>query len=62
MTAEPTITVQKILPEDHFLIFASDGLWDLLTNQEVVDIVNSNSRHVSFFFKKKKIKFVLSNS
>ncbi|XP_057521196.1 probable protein phosphatase 2C 38 isoform X2 [Amaranthus tricolor] len=54
MTAEPTITVQKILPEDHFLIFASDGLWDLLTNQEVVDIVNSNSRHVSFFFLKKK--------
>ncbi|CAO2816493.1 unnamed protein product [Amaranthus hypochondriacus] len=45
MTAEPSISVQKILPEDHFLIFASDGLWDLLTNQEVVDIVNSNSRH-----------------
>ncbi|KAL2896487.1 putative protein phosphatase 2C 38 [Bienertia sinuspersici] len=45
MTAEPTISVQKILSEDQFLIFGSDGLWDHLSNQEAVDIVNTNSRH-----------------
>lgn len=45
MTAEPSISVQKILPEDQFLIFASDGLWDHLSNQEAVDIVSKNPRH-----------------
>ncbi|KAL9227104.1 hypothetical protein vseg_002839 [Gypsophila vaccaria] len=45
MTAEPSISVQKILPEDMFLIFASDGLWEHLSNQEAVDIVNTNPRH-----------------
>ncbi|KMT17568.1 hypothetical protein BVRB_2g036680 isoform A [Beta vulgaris subsp. vulgaris] len=45
MLAEPSISVQKIIPEDQFLIFASDGLWEHLSNQEAVDIVNTNPRH-----------------
>ncbi|XP_056690766.1 probable protein phosphatase 2C 38 isoform X2 [Spinacia oleracea] len=45
MTAEPSILVQKVVPEDQFLIFASDGLWEHLSNQEAVDIVNTSSRH-----------------
>lgn len=45
MRAEPTITVHKIHPEDQFLIFASDGLWEHLSNQEAVDIVNSCPRN-----------------
>ncbi|KAK9699499.1 hypothetical protein RND81_08G177500 [Saponaria officinalis] len=45
MIAEPSVSVQKILPEDQFLIFASDGLWDHLSNQDAVDIVYSNPRH-----------------
>ncbi|XP_021767803.1 probable protein phosphatase 2C 38 isoform X2 [Chenopodium quinoa] len=45
MTAEPSISVQKIIPEDQFLIFASDGLWEHLSNQEAVDIVKTSSRH-----------------
>ncbi|WCJ19432.1 Protein phosphatase 2C family protein [Euphorbia peplus] len=45
LKAEPTISVQKVHPEDHFLIFASDGLWEHLTNQEAVDIVNNCSRN-----------------
>ncbi|KAL2464775.1 putative protein phosphatase 2C 68 [Forsythia ovata] len=29
---------------DKFLIFASDGLWEHLTNQEAAEIVNTNPR------------------
>ncbi|KAJ1443317.1 PPM-type phosphatase domain, partial [Sesbania bispinosa] len=39
MTAEPSITVRELQPEDLFIIFASDGLWEQLTDQEAVDIV-----------------------
>lgn len=46
LKAEPSIFVQKLYPEDQFLIFASDGLWEHLSNQEAVDIVKSSSRNV----------------
>lgn len=49
LLAEPSIVVQKLLPEDQFLIFASDGLWEHLSNQEAVDIVSSCEHHVSLF-------------
>ncbi|KAG5239767.1 protein phosphatase [Salix suchowensis] len=45
LKAEPTILVQKLYPEDQFLIFASDGLWEHLSNQEAVDIVHSCPRN-----------------
>ncbi|KAM7252483.1 hypothetical protein ACFE04_024366 [Oxalis oulophora] len=44
MTAEPSILVRKIKPEDSFLIFASDGLWEHLSDQAAVDIVVKNQR------------------
>ncbi|KNA15680.1 hypothetical protein SOVF_096010 [Spinacia oleracea] len=44
MTAEPSILRRKIQPEDKFLIFASDGLWEQLSDQAVVEIVSNNSR------------------
>lgn len=47
LSAEPTITVEPLQPQDQFLIFASDGLWEHLSNQEAVDIVQSNTRSVS---------------
>lgn len=50
LKAEPSILVQRIHPEDQFLIFASDGLWEHLTNQEAVDIVNNSPRNVGFLF------------
>ncbi|THV06873.1 protein serine/threonine phosphatase 2C [Dendrothele bispora CBS 962.96] len=37
-TAEPVITTTMVQPGD-FLIMASDGLWDILTNEEVVGLV-----------------------
>ncbi|KAA8539383.1 hypothetical protein F0562_026075 [Nyssa sinensis] len=45
LTAEPSILVQKLCPDDQFLIFASDGLWEHLSNQEAVDIVHNCSRN-----------------
>ncbi|KAG6496786.1 probable protein phosphatase 2C 60 [Zingiber officinale] len=44
LSAEPTITVEPLQPQDQFLIFASDGLWEHFSNQEAVDIVQSNTR------------------
>ncbi|CAL9192645.1 unnamed protein product [Musa hybrid cultivar] len=42
LSAEPSISVQPMQPQDLFLIFASDGLWEHLSNQEAVDIVHNN--------------------
>lgn len=50
LKAEPSILVQKLYPEDQFLIFASDGLWEHLSNQEAVNIVHNCPRHVGFLF------------
>ncbi|XAR72074.1 Phosphoprotein phosphatase [Bertholletia excelsa] len=44
LEAEPTVDVQELHPEDQFLIFASDGLWDHLSNQEAVEIVHNYAR------------------
>ena len=38
--AEPETTVLPIKPDFEFLILASDGLWDKVTNQEAVDVVH----------------------
>lgn len=45
LSPEPSIFIHKLNPKDQFLIFASDGLWEHLTNQEAVDIVNSCPRN-----------------
>ena len=40
VTAEPLITAAKIKPEDgDFVVLATDGLWEMLTNEEVVGLV-----------------------
>ncbi|KAF8729224.1 hypothetical protein HU200_017808 [Digitaria exilis] len=44
LTAEPSMCTRVLRPQDKFIIFASDGLWEHLTNQEVVDIVHNNPR------------------
>eukprot|EP00262_Sarcandra_glabra_P015563 TRINITY_DN4816_c0_g1_i1.p1 TRINITY_DN4816_c0_g1~~TRINITY_DN4816_c0_g1_i1.p1 ORF type:complete len:393 (-),score=51.17 TRINITY_DN4816_c0_g1_i1:284-1336(-) len=38
VTAEPETKILKIEPECEFLILASDGLWDKVSNQEAVDM------------------------
>lgn len=47
MTAEPSIVARKLEPEDMFLIFASDGLWEHLSDEAAVGIVFKNPRVVS---------------
>ncbi|KAL6514496.1 hypothetical protein OROGR_020075 [Orobanche gracilis] len=47
LSAEPSITVQQLLPHDQFIIFASDGLWEHLTNQEAVNLVQNHPRNGS---------------
>ncbi|XP_074278461.1 putative protein phosphatase 2C 53 [Silene latifolia] len=37
--AEPETKIITIQPDSHFLILASDGLWNKVTNQEAVDLV-----------------------
>ncbi|KAE9447873.1 hypothetical protein C3L33_20227, partial [Rhododendron williamsianum] len=44
LSPEPSIFIHKLNPKDQFLIFASDGLWEHLSNQEAVDIVNNCPR------------------
>ncbi|KAG6736292.1 hypothetical protein POTOM_060964 [Populus tomentosa] len=45
LNPEPEILVRKLQPGDRFLIFASDGLWEHLSNQEAVDIVQNCPRN-----------------
>ncbi|CAH2076957.1 unnamed protein product [Thlaspi arvense] len=44
MTAEPSIIVRKLKPQDLFLIFASDGLWEHLNDETAVEIVLKHPR------------------
>ncbi|XP_062003136.1 probable protein phosphatase 2C 68 [Rosa rugosa] len=44
LSAEPSVCTRVLRPEDRFIIFASDGLWEHMTNQEAVEIVHNNPR------------------
>jgi pyruvate dehydrogenase phosphatase len=40
VTAEPIVTTTKIQPENgDFVVMATDGLWEMLTNEEVIGLV-----------------------
>ncbi|KAL1549462.1 [pyruvate dehydrogenase (acetyl-transferring)]-phosphatase [Salvia divinorum] len=45
LSAELSILVHRLNPEDRFLIFTSDGLWEHPSNQGAVDNVTSNPRN-----------------
>ncbi|KAL3523426.1 hypothetical protein ACH5RR_016260 [Cinchona calisaya] len=45
LKAEPSMHVQKLYPEDQFLIFASVGLWEHLIKEEAVEIVHTCPRN-----------------
>ncbi|XP_004493923.1 probable protein phosphatase 2C 38 [Cicer arietinum] len=45
LSSEPSISIHKLHPEDQFIIFASDGLWEHLSNQVAVNIVSNNPRN-----------------
>ncbi|VDD88401.1 unnamed protein product [Enterobius vermicularis] len=37
VTACPDVTVEELTPDHEFIILACDGIWDVMSNQEVVD-------------------------
>lgn len=39
VTAKPVVKHHKLRPEDRFLVMATDGLWDKLTSEEVIQLV-----------------------
>jgi len=41
VTAYPDVTVEDITPNHEFMVLACDGIWDVMTNQEVVDFVRA---------------------
>ncbi|XP_030974435.1 probable protein phosphatase 2C 46 [Quercus lobata] len=45
LSSDPSISAHELQPHDQFLIFASDGLWEHLSNQEAVDIVQNHPRN-----------------
>lgn len=44
LSSEPSISVSTVHPDDQFIIFASDGLWEQISNQDAVNIVQNNHR------------------
>ncbi|XP_061356231.1 probable protein phosphatase 2C 25 isoform X1 [Gastrolobium bilobum] len=44
LTAEPSVCSRVLQPNDKFIIFASDGLWEHMTNQEAAEIVHKSPR------------------
>eukprot|EP00897_Mesotaenium_endlicherianum_P007063 jgi/Mesen1/6385/ME000329S05543 len=44
LSAVPTTTVHSIGVLDRFVIFASDGLWEHMSNQEAVNLVHTHPR------------------
>jgi serine/threonine protein phosphatase PrpC len=41
VTSDPETIVRRLRPEDKFLVMASDGLWEKLSNEDVLSIVSS---------------------
>jgi len=39
VTSEPEVKVIDITPQNKFLVIACDGLWDVLEDQETLDII-----------------------
>lgn len=41
VTAYPDVIVKDVTPDHEFIVLACDGIWDVLTNQQVVDFVRA---------------------
>jgi hypothetical protein len=39
LAACPDVEVHDLTPEHEFIVLACDGIWDVLTNQEVLDFI-----------------------
>ncbi|XP_057549795.1 protein kinase and PP2C-like domain-containing protein isoform X2 [Amaranthus tricolor] len=52
VTAEPEILETPLSPEDEYLVMASDGLWDVMSNEEVVSIIRDTVKEPSMCAKR----------
>ena len=39
VSSDPEFTHRYLTPKDRFIVLGSDGLWEHMSNQEVIDIV-----------------------
>uniref|UniRef100_A0A2A4JG50 PPM-type phosphatase domain-containing protein n=1 Tax=Heliothis virescens TaxID=7102 RepID=A0A2A4JG50_HELVI len=49
LTAMPDIYYHRLTPRDHFLIIASDGLWDMMSPLQAVKLVGEHMKGKVFF-------------
>jgi len=47
VTSEPEVSITELVDEDTFLVIASDGIWDRMSNDEVVSFVDRRLREHS---------------
>ncbi|WCJ28712.1 protein kinase family protein / protein phosphatase 2C (PP2C) family protein [Euphorbia peplus] len=52
VTAEPEITETSLSEEDEFLVMASDGLWDVVSNEEVIRIIRDTVKEAGMCSKR----------
>lgn len=41
VTASPDVEIKDLTPDHEFLLLACDGIWDVLTNEEVVEFIRA---------------------
>lgn len=46
LSSRPAVLSHPLQKNDSFLIFASDGLWEHLSNEKAVDIIHNHPRVV----------------
>ncbi|KVH94775.1 Protein kinase, catalytic domain-containing protein [Cynara cardunculus var. scolymus] len=52
VTAEPEVTETVLSDEDEYLVMASDGLWDVVSNAEVVSIIKKTVKEAGMCSKR----------
>ena len=42
LTAEPEVSHRELTEDDKFVVIATDGLWEHLSNEQIINIVGDN--------------------